>query len=108
MVNSLHGAGDSWTSIAWPVRAVLSHSTMKITLRDHNNMDKLVRNSGVPFVLARPARLTDGPAKEVRVWPDNGDGCAWNAAMSRASLGEWMVRAAETDEWDGTSPVLTN
>ncbi|RFU79454.1 N domain-containingdehydrogenase [Trichoderma arundinaceum] len=108
VVNSLLGAGESFDSMSWPFRAVLSHSTMKLTIRDHNNMDKLIRDSGVPFVLARPARLTDGPAKGVKIWPDNGQGCGWNAAISRASVGEWMIRAAETNEWDGKSPVLTN
>ncbi|KAL7787767.1 hypothetical protein V8C37DRAFT_418832 [Trichoderma ceciliae] len=108
IINSLFGAGESFGNMSWPIRLVLSHSTMKITIKDHNNMDKLIRGSGVPFVFARPTRLTDGPAKTVKVWPDNGDGCGWNAVISRASVAEWMVRAAETNEWDSKSPVLTN
>jgi hypothetical protein len=94
-------------SMSLPLRFVLTHSTMKIAIKDHNNMDKLIRDSGVTFVFARPARLTDGPAEKVRVWPDDGEGCGWNPSLSRASLVEWMVRAAETNEWDGKSPVLT-
>lgn len=93
--------------MAWPLRAVLNHSTMKIAIKDHNNMDELIRNSGVPFVFARAARLTEGPAEAVRIWPDNGQGCGWNAAISRASLAAWMIKAAEVSEWDGRSPVLT-
>ncbi|KAH6604894.1 N domain-containingdehydrogenase [Trichoderma cornu-damae] len=108
IVNSLHGATDSFASLGWLFRCVLSRSTMNVTLRDHNNMDKLIRDSGVPFVLARPARLTNGPAKKVKVLPDNGQGCGWNAVISRASVAEWMVEAAETNDWDGRSPVLTN
>ncbi|EHK26608.1 uncharacterized protein TRIVIDRAFT_69527 [Trichoderma virens Gv29-8] len=108
IVNSLFGARDSWQNLSWPFRAVMSHSTMKIAVKDHNNMDTLIRDSGVPFVFARPARLTEGPAAEVKVWPDDGQGCGWNVVISRESLAAWMVRAAESDEWDGKSPVLTN
>ncbi|KAM0251729.1 hypothetical protein ACHAQJ_008004 [Trichoderma viride] len=107
VVNSLLGARESMDSMLWPLRLVLNHSTMKIAIRDHNNMDKLIRDSGATFVFARPARLTEGPAEKARVWPDDGQGCGWNPAVSRASLAEWMVRAAETNEWDGRSPVLT-
>ncbi|KAL7932321.1 hypothetical protein V8C35DRAFT_328962 [Trichoderma chlorosporum] len=108
VVNSLFGARDSWQGLGWAFRAVMSHSTMKLALRDHNNMDALIRESGVPFVFARPVRLTDGPVGKVKVWPDDGHGCGWNPAISRESLGVWMIQAAESDEWDGKSPVLTN
>ncbi|KAL7918649.1 hypothetical protein ACQKWADRAFT_235348 [Trichoderma austrokoningii] len=107
VVNSLFGACESMNNLSWPFRAVLSHSTMKIAVKDHNNMDELIRSSGVPFVFARPARLTDGPAEAVKVWPDDGQGCSWNAVISRASLAEWLVTAAEASEWDGRCPVLT-
>ncbi|UKZ62480.1 uncharacterized protein TrAtP1_003727 [Trichoderma atroviride] len=107
IINSLFGARESMDNMGWLFRAVLTHSTMKIAIKDHNNMDELIRKSGIPFVFARPARLTEGPAEAVRVWPDDGQGVGWNAAISRASLAEWMVKAAEASEWDGKSPVLT-
>ncbi|KAM0459243.1 hypothetical protein ACHAO4_002637 [Trichoderma viride] len=107
IVNSLFGARESMDNMSWLFRGVLTHSTMKIAIKDHNNMDELIRKSGLPFVFARPARLTEGPAEPVRVWPDNGQGVGWNVAISRASLAQWMVKAAEASEWDGKSPVLT-
>ncbi|EGR45834.1 uncharacterized protein TRIREDRAFT_110615 [Trichoderma reesei QM6a] len=108
IANSLFGARESWDSLFWPVRAIMCCSTMKLAIKDHNEMDRLIRESGLAFVCARPARLIDGPAGEVKVWSDEGKGCGWNAVISRESLGAWMVSAAETDEWDGRSPVLTN
>ncbi|PNP40398.1 hypothetical protein TGAMA5MH_07725 [Trichoderma gamsii] len=107
VVNSLYGARESMANMSFLFRAVLEHSTMKIAIKDHNSMDELIRKSGLPFVFARPARLTEGPAEAVRVWPDDGQGVGWNAAISRASLAQWMVKAAEASEWDGKSPVLT-
>ncbi|KAL7914554.1 hypothetical protein GGI35DRAFT_149567 [Trichoderma velutinum] len=108
VVNSLFGARESWKNLSWAFRAVMDHSTMKYAIKDHDNMDSLIRDSGVPFVFARAARLTEGPAAKVKVWPDNGQGCGWNVTMSRESLGEWLIIAAESNEWDGKSPVLTN
>ncbi|KAL6799233.1 hypothetical protein GGI42DRAFT_355578 [Trichoderma sp. SZMC 28013] len=108
IVNSIFGAHESWKNLGWAFRAVLSHSTMKFAVKDHNDMDTLIRESGVPFVFARAPRLTDGPAAKVKVWPDNGQGCGWNVTLSRESLGAWLITAAESDEWDGKSPVLTN
>ncbi|KAF3077159.1 hypothetical protein CFAM422_000804 [Trichoderma lentiforme] len=108
VLNSIFGARESWKNLSWAFRAVLSHSTMKLAVKDHDNTDKLIRESGVPFVLARAPRLTEGPAAKVKVWPDNGQGCGWNVTMSRESLGAWLITAAESNEWDGKSPVLTN
>ncbi|KAL7958085.1 hypothetical protein V8C34DRAFT_324604 [Trichoderma compactum] len=108
IVNSIFGARESWKTLGWAFRAVLSHSTIKFAVKDHNNMDALIRESGVPFVFARAPRLTDGPAAQVKVWPDNGQGCGCNVTLSRESLGAWLITAAESNEWDGKAPVLTN
>lgn len=112
VLNSSFGVGESWKAMIWPMRLIFSHSTMKLTIADHNRMDALVRQSGLPFVLGRPARLVDGPSatvegrQQVKALADDGAGCGWNPTISRASLGRWLVQAAETDEWDGKAPVL--
>lgn len=108
VVNSSLGVGSSWAYMPLPFKLIFRMSTMILTIRDHDNMDKLIRESGLPFVLARPARLTETPAKSVKVLPDNGKGLSWSAAIGRQDVGEWLVRAAESHEWDGRSPVLVN
>lgn len=108
VVNSSLGVGSSWSYMPLPFKLIFRMSTMILTIRDHNNMDKLIRESGLTFVLARPARLTETPSKGVTVLPDNGKGLSWSAAIGRQDVGEWLVRAAESHEWDGKSPVLVN
>ncbi|KND94140.1 hypothetical protein TOPH_01287, partial [Tolypocladium ophioglossoides CBS 100239] len=108
VANSSMGVGESWRAMSWPMRLVFRHSTMRITLQDHDRMDALVRNSGLPFVLARPARLLDGGARDVHILPDDGSGAVWNPTVTRASVARWLVDAAESTEWDGKSPVITN
>lgn len=108
VVNSSMGVGDSWRAMAWPMRLVFRHSTMRVTLQDHGRMDALIRNSGLPFVLARPARLLDGGASDVRALPDDGSGAGWNPTVTRGSVATWLVDAAESTQWDGMSPVIIN
>lgn len=71
-------------------------------------MDILVRNSGLVFVLARPTRLAEGPSNHVKVLSDEGPGVGVAASITRESVAKWLVEAAETNKWDGTSPVLIN
>lgn len=109
VINSSQGVGPSWKSMAFPVRFIFSHSpAMRIGLADHARMDTIVRESGLPFVLARPTGLVSGPAREVRVWPEDGKGAPWIATITRDSLAAWLVDAAEKDEWNGMAPVITN
>ncbi|KAF4953290.1 hypothetical protein FSARC_12430 [Fusarium sarcochroum] len=108
IVNSAQGAGTSWRSMNLPGKILFSHGSMGVGLKDHNEVDRLVRESGLPFVLSRPTMLTEGEAQTVKVWPDDGKGCAWMPKISRASVGKWLVDAAKSHEWDGTAPVLSN
>ncbi|XWW97767.1 hypothetical protein V2A60_005754 [Cordyceps javanica] len=113
ILNSTLGAGDSWSALSWPFRLLFSQTPMRFGVADHNLVDDLVRGSGRRFVLARAGRLTEQkklsePSAPVRVLPDNGKGLGLADALTRQSLAQWLVLAAEQDAWDGTSPVLVN
>ncbi|UZP36920.1 hypothetical protein NXS19_004736 [Fusarium pseudograminearum] len=108
IVNSAQGAGSSWSSMNLPGKMIFSHGSMGMGLKDHNVVDRLVRESGLVFVLSRPVMLAEGDAKPVKVWPDDGKGCAWMPKITRESVGKWLVDAAESSEWDGKAPVLSN
>ncbi|RSL66318.1 hypothetical protein CEP54_003833 [Fusarium duplospermum] len=110
IVNSSQGVGASMTSLSVPLRFIMNYSkALRTGLDDHTNVDALVRESGLPFVLARPCRLTEGPAITIRAWPDDGNGApGWSAAVSRASVAEWLVDAVEGNDFVGKAPVLTN
>ncbi|KAF4995261.1 hypothetical protein FGRMN_5226 [Fusarium graminum] len=98
VVNSAQGTGTSWRSMNLPGKLLFSHGSMGIGLKDHNEVDLLVRESGLHFVLARPVMLAEGEARSVKVWTDDGKGCAWMPKITRKSVGKWLVDAAETDE----------
>ena len=108
VINSSLGVGPSWAAMFAPFRLVFRYSTMRVGLLDHGRVDGLVRAGGLPFVLARPAMLAEGPAGEVRVWPDDGKGIPWLGRITRESVAAWLVDAAETTRWDNRAPVITN
>jgi len=70
--------------------------------------DAAARDSGLEFVMLRPAMLTDGEAKTVRFHGDDGRGVGFLPSITRKSVARAMVDAAESDEWVGESPVITN
>ncbi|OAA54005.1 NAD(P)-binding domain protein [Cordyceps fumosorosea ARSEF 2679] len=113
VVNSTLGAGDSWAALAWPFKVLFSRTPMRFGVEDHDKVDKVVREGGRRFVLARAGRLTEQKEEgaepaPVRVLPDDGKGLGFMDALTRQSLALWLVLAAEQDTWDGRSPVLVN
>jgi len=81
---------------------------MRFGLRDHGAAEDSLRASGLPFVLARPVRLTDNENLPVCEFPSSGNGLSWNPSVSRASVAEWLVSAAESKTWDRMKPILAN
>lgn len=113
VINSTLGAGDSWGSMSWAFRLLFSQTPMRFGVADHNRIDGIVRRSGLRFVLARAGRLAEQknegePVAAVKALPDNGKGLGMMDALTRQSLAQWLVAAAEQDTWDNKSPVLIN
>jgi hypothetical protein len=102
------GVGDSWPNMHCVLRLLMGKSNMSYQYDDHNAVDKEVRTSDVGFVLVRPVRLVEGEAREVKVWPNAGKGVPLMASITRQSVANWLVKAAESSEWDNSSPVIAN
>jgi hypothetical protein len=52
-------------------------------------------------VIARPARLTDGPARKNYVKQTGLERVPWSWTISRADVARFLVEAAEVDTWVG-------
>ncbi|TGJ80646.1 hypothetical protein E0Z10_g8118 [Xylaria hypoxylon] len=102
------GAGDSWSSMIFPLRAMFKHANMKYGLAAHNALDEETRQSGVEFVLARACVLADGDAAPIRVYPDDGTSIGLFPKVTRASVAKFMIEACEKDDFVGKSPVISN
>lgn len=103
------GTGESMANVNYLMRFVFSHTNMKHSRQDHDEVDKELKAAeDVVFVEARPWMLTEGEAAEVKVFPDNGEGAGFMPKISRASVASFLVDAAVSTEYDGRSPVITN
>ena len=103
------GTGESFANVNWLMRIMFTHSNMKYSREDHDAVyEELKSAKGVEYVSVRPWMLTDGEAAPVKVFPDNGAGAGFMPKISRASVARFMVEAAESDQYDGRSPVITN
>jgi uncharacterized protein YbjT (DUF2867 family) len=97
VVLSAHGAGESAQLMNPVVRAIARRVVLRHNYDDHERQEQLAIESGLEWVIARPARLTNGKAKrqfvaEPGLRPVPG-------SISRADTAVFLVDAADTDRW---------
>src|SRR5579871_6620805 len=63
VILSALGVGDSRPLLPFPVRLLMVDLILRQPFLDHNHQEALARESGLVWVVARPGRLTNGPAK---------------------------------------------
>ncbi len=65
---------------------VLSHTNMALAFNDHNALGGVVWECGFDWPLVRPVMLSDGEAKKVSVFGEQGVGAGWMPKVSRKSF----------------------
>jgi hypothetical protein len=103
-----HGVGDSFATLFLPVRLLVRYSNMAIGFKDHEQVDKVVKQSGLRYVLVRPTRFVAGPSQKVHLYGNTGEGIGFFTTTTRESVATFMLDAVEKDDWDGTTPVISN
>ena len=102
VVVSALGTGDSRPLLGWFVRTVLKDGLLKLPSQEHERKEALTRSSGLQWVIARPGRLTNGPAlgrfvAQAEIAPVPG-------SIARADVAEFLVSAGH-DPADGRAGV---
>ncbi len=97
VVLSANGTGESRKMLPWLAQTIMIDWLLKIPFADHAVQEQLVRDSGLEWVIARPGRLTDGPARGK--YRANSKLEPVPNSISRADVGGFLVTAAETDTW---------
>jgi NAD(P)H-binding len=105
---SAFGTGDSYPSLNFLIRLVIKKSNLFCTFQDHDLVDQELKESGMDFVLARPAMLTDKEAQLVMEHGNAGKGSGFLPSISRKSVAVFLVDAAEKNTWDRSTPVISN
>lgn len=104
VVLSSLGTAESRVLQGWFIRTLLLDGLLKLPTQDHAQQEALTRGSDLEWVIARPGRLTNGPArgryvKRAELAPVPG-------AISRSDVADFLVTAADTDAWLGKAVQL--
>jgi putative NADH-flavin reductase len=104
VVLSALGTGDSRRLMNFILDKLMVSWLLKAPFADHERQEQLVRDSGLQWVIARPSRLTDGPArkryaKQTAIVKVPG-------SISRADVADFLVEAVEVDTWVGKAVQL--
>jgi putative NADH-flavin reductase len=108
---SSFGVGSSLANISVIMRWAISNTSLGHTFADHNQVDEILKKSGLKFVLLRPSRLTMAKKMPVQFFGDDGEGLGVFAGLggiSRASVAACLVDAVEKSTWDRSTPVISN
>ena len=103
-VLSAIGVGDSRPLLNAVVRAVAVGWLLKLPFEDHERQEEQVRASGLDWVVARPSRLTNGPARRRYVKKIAVE--AVPSSISRADVADFLVEACEVATWVGHAVQL--
>jgi uncharacterized protein YbjT (DUF2867 family) len=72
--------------------------------RDHDVQERMTRESGLAFVIARPMRLTNGEAKGESIRTP--ELIRVPSSIARADVADFMVDACESRKWVGKAVQL--
>ena len=97
VVLSALGVGDSRKLANFLMDTLVIGFLLKAPFQDHERQEKLVMESGLDWVIARPSRLTNGPARKHSVKTSSIQKVP--GSITRADVADFLVEAATTDTW---------
>jgi uncharacterized protein YbjT (DUF2867 family) len=104
VVLTAHGVGATKPAASWFQRTFLIDRLLKGFFADHDVQERLTLESGLDFVIARPTRLTNGPAKGKYV--RTAEVVSVPGSISRADLADFLVESCESKVWVGKGVQL--
>ncbi|MEH0110192.1 NAD(P)H-binding protein [Tersicoccus sp. MR15.9] len=106
IVTSSVGVDDSMAAVA-PVLRVFLPTFLRGAMRDKAAMEAAVRRSGVDWIIARPALLTNGRATgDIRVHPEGSQNRT--RSLTRSDLADFLVAELTRDEHLRTAVTVAN
>lgn len=104
VILSALGTGPSRPLIPVLMRPLLLDWILRGPFRDHEVQERQARESGLAWVIARPSRLTDGPARHRYV--KTAELTPVPNSISRADVAHFLIDACDHDDWVGTAVQL--
>jgi putative NADH-flavin reductase len=88
------GVGDSRKRVSFLVRYIIIPLVLRNAIADHEDKERIIKQSNLDWVIVRPAGLTDGPhTGEYRF----GETIEFGAKISRADVADFMLKQLTDD-----------
>src|SRR5262249_30184179 len=100
---SAAGVGDSWKTVAWPLRVVFRISNIQVGYEDHERAEALLAASGVGWQAVRPTTLTNGAS----AGPRRVDRYAVTMRIAREDVARFMLDQLERPRFDERTPMIS-
>lgn len=104
VVLSAHGVGDSFPAASWFQRTFMIGALLKDWFRDHDVQERMTRESGLDFVIARPTRLTNGKANGT--YTRTAERVPVPSSISRADVAAFLVESCRSQAFVGKAVEL--
>jgi uncharacterized protein YbjT (DUF2867 family) len=106
---SSFGVGDSIEQMGWFARNVIAGMVLKSALAEKAVQEKLIMESGLPYIIARPGGLTDGPltGKYQRI-PSVAKVSLNRLQISRADVADFLLKNLTDQRWLGQAVGLAD
>lgn len=108
VIMSAVGVGDSWRQLNFFMKPIISYTNMSAQYKDHNLVDIETKESGLDWVIVRPVMLKEGDALPLKIYGNTGENSGFMPSITRGSVANFLVDAVERDEWNRSTPVITN
>ncbi len=104
VVLSAFGVGETRRLVGFLTDKLVISGILRVPFQDHERQEQLVRESGLDWVIARPTRLTNGPARGRTVKAAAVERVP--GSVSRADVAAFLVEACQVEAWVGKAVQL--
>jgi uncharacterized protein YbjT (DUF2867 family) len=101
---SAAGVGDSRPAMNWPMKVMLKTSNVGVAYADLENMEALLRESGLDWQAVRPTTLTHKPRTD-RAHVTSAFGVT--ATIPREDVAAFMLHELESSSFTARTPMIT-
>ncbi|KAK4946760.1 hypothetical protein LTR10_014262 [Elasticomyces elasticus] len=108
VVLSAFGVGNTFQQLYLPLRILFRYTNMAVQFEDHDAVDAHVRETGLRWTLVRPCMLKDETSKPLRILDEKTSELGMFASCTRANVAEFLVNAAEVQEFEKKAVVIAN
>ena len=100
---SAAGVGDSWKTVAWPLRVVFRISNIQVDYEDKERAEAFLAASGLDWQAVRPTTLTNGASTGTR----RVGRYATTMRIAREDVARFMLDQLEQPRFDERTPMIS-